>query len=148
MMIHSRAARLTKVLFRSGWLLAVLLTGRLTAAPQHVDESALIDRVVDLVERRLAVMPEVAAVKFRQQQAIADPARERVVLDQSVAEARALHLEPEAARAFFSVQTGTRAELIQRTAITEGLRTLRQDGIEKVLAGHTSIEEVRASSNS
>jgi type II secretory ATPase GspE/PulE/Tfp pilus assembly ATPase PilB-like protein len=46
------------------------------------------------------------------------------------------------------VQTGTRAELIQRTAITEGLRTLRQDGIEKVLAGHTSIEEVRASSNS
>lgn len=82
----------------------VLLASRLTAAPQYVDESALIDRVVELVERRLAVMPEVAAIKFRQQQAIADSARERVVLDQSVAEARALQLEPEAARAFFSVQ--------------------------------------------
>ena len=46
------------------------------------------------------------------------------------------------------VQTNTRAELIQHTAIREGMRTLRQDGIEKVLAGHTSIEEVRASSNS
>jgi len=59
---------------------------------------------VELVERRLAVMPEVAAVKFRQQQAIADPARERVVIEQSVAEARALQLEPEAARALFAVQ--------------------------------------------
>ncbi len=29
----------------------------------------------------------------------------------------------------------------------EGLRTLRQDGIEKVLAGITTIEEVRATSN-
>jgi type II secretory ATPase GspE/PulE/Tfp pilus assembly ATPase PilB-like protein len=46
------------------------------------------------------------------------------------------------------IQTGTRAELIQRTAITEGLRTLRQDGIEKVLDGLTTIEDVRASSNS
>jgi type II secretory ATPase GspE/PulE/Tfp pilus assembly ATPase PilB-like protein len=28
-----------------------------------------------------------------------------------------------------------------------GMRTLRQDGIEKVLAGITSMEEVRANSN-
>jgi type II secretory ATPase GspE/PulE/Tfp pilus assembly ATPase PilB-like protein len=46
------------------------------------------------------------------------------------------------------VQSGTRAELIERTAIEEGLRTLRQDGIEKVLAGLTTIADVRASSNS
>ena len=45
------------------------------------------------------------------------------------------------------IQTGARAEQILRTAMAEGLRTLRQDGIEKVLAGLTSIEEVRASSN-
>ena len=45
------------------------------------------------------------------------------------------------------IQTGTRAELILQAAMVEGLRTLRQDGIEKVLAGLTSIEEVRASSN-
>lgn len=45
------------------------------------------------------------------------------------------------------VQTGARAEELQQAALQEGMRTLRQDGIEKVLAGHTTIEEVRATSN-
>ncbi len=34
-----------------------------------------------------------------------------------------------------------------QAALKEGMRTLRQDGIEKVLAGQTTIEEVRATSN-
>jgi type II secretory ATPase GspE/PulE/Tfp pilus assembly ATPase PilB-like protein len=45
------------------------------------------------------------------------------------------------------VQTGARAEELQAAALQEGMRTLRQDGIEKVLAGKTTIEEVRATSN-
>jgi len=45
------------------------------------------------------------------------------------------------------IQTGSRAEQILVAAQRDGLRTLRQDGIEKVLAGHTTIEEVRATSN-
>jgi type II secretory ATPase GspE/PulE/Tfp pilus assembly ATPase PilB-like protein len=45
------------------------------------------------------------------------------------------------------IQTGARAEELQRAALTAGMRTLRQDGLEKVLAGLTSIEEVRATSN-
>jgi len=45
------------------------------------------------------------------------------------------------------IQTGSRAETLQRTALLEGMRTLRQDGIEKVLQGLVSIEEVRATSN-
>jgi type II secretory ATPase GspE/PulE/Tfp pilus assembly ATPase PilB-like protein len=45
------------------------------------------------------------------------------------------------------IQTGSRAEELQRVAMSEGMRTLRQDGIEKVLQGITSLEEVRASSN-
>lgn len=45
------------------------------------------------------------------------------------------------------IQTGARAEEIHHLAMTEGLRTLRQDGIEKVLAGLTTVEEVRATSN-
>jgi type II secretory ATPase GspE/PulE/Tfp pilus assembly ATPase PilB-like protein len=44
------------------------------------------------------------------------------------------------------IQTGTRADDLQRHALGEGMRTLRQDGIEKVLAGVTTIEEVRANS--
>jgi type II secretory ATPase GspE/PulE/Tfp pilus assembly ATPase PilB-like protein len=44
------------------------------------------------------------------------------------------------------IQTGTRSDELQRAALGDGMRTLRQDGIEKVLAGITSIEEVRANS--
>jgi type II secretory ATPase GspE/PulE/Tfp pilus assembly ATPase PilB-like protein len=32
---------------------------------------------------------------------------------------------------------------IRRVAVDEGMRTLRQDGIQKVLAGQTSVEEIR-----
>lgn len=45
------------------------------------------------------------------------------------------------------VQTGARAEALQELAQREGMRTLRQDGIDKVWAGQTSIDEVRAISN-
>jgi type II secretory ATPase GspE/PulE/Tfp pilus assembly ATPase PilB-like protein len=46
------------------------------------------------------------------------------------------------------IQTGARSELIQIEAFKTGkFRTLRQDGIGKVLDGLTSIEEVRANSN-
>ena len=45
------------------------------------------------------------------------------------------------------IQQGARSEQIQHHAMGEGMRTLRQDGIEKVLAGVTTIEEVRATSN-
>ena len=44
------------------------------------------------------------------------------------------------------IQNATRADELQRHALGEGMRTLRQDGIEKVLAGVTTIEEVRANS--
>ena len=44
------------------------------------------------------------------------------------------------------IQTGSRSEELLRLALAEGMTTLRQDGIEKVLAGLTSIEEVRANS--
>ena len=45
------------------------------------------------------------------------------------------------------IQTGSRVEELQRQGLQDGMRTLRQDGIEKVLAGVTSIAEVRAMSN-
>jgi type II secretory ATPase GspE/PulE/Tfp pilus assembly ATPase PilB-like protein len=45
------------------------------------------------------------------------------------------------------IQTGGRAEALQHAAMAEGMRSLRHDGIDKVLAGVTTIEEVRATSN-
>jgi type II secretory ATPase GspE/PulE/Tfp pilus assembly ATPase PilB-like protein len=44
------------------------------------------------------------------------------------------------------IQSGARSDDLLRHALGEGMHTLRQDGIEKVLAGLTSIEEVRANS--
>ncbi len=46
------------------------------------------------------------------------------------------------------IQISAAAEKIQALGMAEGMRTLRQDGILKVLAGLTSIDEVRATSNS
>ena len=45
------------------------------------------------------------------------------------------------------VQTKSSAATLQQVATKEGMRTLRQDGIDKVLAGLTTIEEVRSTSN-
>ena len=45
------------------------------------------------------------------------------------------------------IHNGARSEELQATALSAGMRTLRQDGIAKVLSGQTTIEEVRATSN-
>ncbi len=45
------------------------------------------------------------------------------------------------------IQKGSRAEEIQHQAMVEGMQTLRQDGLEKVLQGLTSLDDVRAMSN-
>ncbi|HEY9107657.1 MAG TPA: ATPase, T2SS/T4P/T4SS family [Roseateles sp.] len=45
------------------------------------------------------------------------------------------------------VQTGARAEELQHAALAEGMRSLRQDGIVKVLQGITTLTEVHATSN-
>ena len=46
------------------------------------------------------------------------------------------------------IHTRASAHAMQQAALARGMRTLRQDGIAKVLAGLTTIHEVRASSNS
>jgi type II secretory ATPase GspE/PulE/Tfp pilus assembly ATPase PilB-like protein len=45
------------------------------------------------------------------------------------------------------VQTKGRVEDVQHAASLNGMRTLRQDGIEKILQGVTELGEVRAASN-
>jgi type II secretory ATPase GspE/PulE/Tfp pilus assembly ATPase PilB-like protein len=45
------------------------------------------------------------------------------------------------------IQKSERAEELQGKALQEGMHTLRQDGIEKVLQGLTTLDEVRAMSN-
>jgi len=45
------------------------------------------------------------------------------------------------------IQTGARAEQLHHTGLAEGMRSLRQDGIVKVLQGITTLAEVHATSN-
>jgi type II secretory ATPase GspE/PulE/Tfp pilus assembly ATPase PilB-like protein len=45
------------------------------------------------------------------------------------------------------IQTGGRVEEIQKAALEQGMRTLKQDGIEKILMGLTDLHEVRSVSN-
>ena len=45
------------------------------------------------------------------------------------------------------IQTGSRAEELFNAALSEGMRSLRQDGIVKVLQGVTTLTEVHATSN-
>jgi cyclohexadienyl dehydratase len=86
-------------------LWAVLLSpNSLAQAPQFSNPVDDATRVLDLIEQRLAVMPEVAAWKWRAQQPIADLERERQVLDRSVADAEAIGLDGPSAREFFDVQ--------------------------------------------
>jgi len=86
-------------------LFFALIAPALAWAAPHLDTDAeFIDRVADLMSRRLALMPEVAAVKFRRGQPVADPARERAVIDRARSDARALALDPGAASAVFAAQ--------------------------------------------
>jgi len=73
------------------------------AAPQFADPIADVERVFQLLDRRLALMPEVAAWKWREQQPIFDAAREHAVLNQAVRDAQALGLYGDVQR-FFDVQ--------------------------------------------
>jgi type II secretory ATPase GspE/PulE/Tfp pilus assembly ATPase PilB-like protein len=45
------------------------------------------------------------------------------------------------------IHSGARMDDLQRQGMADGMRTLRQDGIEKVLAGITTIGDVRSMSN-
>ena len=86
-------------------LCTVLLSPSLLAqTPRFSNAADDATRVLDLIERRLAVMPEVAAWKWRAQQPIADLEREKQVLDRSVADAEAIGLDGVSARHFFDVQ--------------------------------------------
>ena len=55
-------------------------------------------------------------------------------------------LMPVSRRLRQMIQTGSHTDDLLRQALAEGMGTLRQDGIEKVLQGVTSIDEVRANS--
>ena len=73
-----------------------------------------VQHLVDLFERRLALMPAVAAYKRARGLAIDDPAREAVVLQQALDAAARAGLEPESVRALFAEQIALAKAVQQR----------------------------------
>lgn len=70
-----------------------------------------LDHLLDLLARRLAYMPGVAAWKHEQGIPISDPPRERAVLDAARAAAGAAGLDPEAAEHLFALQIEAAKEI-------------------------------------
>jgi len=79
-----------------------------------LEPEAAVARVLELSAARLALMPAVAAAKWRMQAAIADPAREVAVIEQAVARAAAVGLDPTGVRALFALEIGLARESEQR----------------------------------
>ncbi len=61
-------------------------------------------RLVDRMKDRLALMPDVARVKWRQHKPIHDPDREAELLNRLVARGKEMGLDPPVVRDFFSAQ--------------------------------------------
>ena len=72
--------------------------------PRFSDPAAEADELLSLMERRLALMPEVAAWKRERGQPVVDEAREREVIVRWEASAGGLGIDRAAARAFMEAQ--------------------------------------------
>ena len=84
-----RMASADRLMRRAVLLLFVLAaSATVSAAPRLTTDAESIDRVADMMSRRLALMPEVAAAKFRRGEPVVDPARESAVIDRARAVTR------------------------------------------------------------
>jgi chorismate mutase len=104
-------------------------------APQH--ELATLDRVLRLMQQRLALMHDVARWKWNTGQPITDPQRERELLESVVERGRDKGLDPDLVRSFFAAQMEA-ARLVQQTDFADW-KAHRQG----VFAGTTSLAVLR-----
>lgn len=85
--------------------------GERATPPKATTEQAL-DRLLDLMQERLALMHDVARWKWNQKKPIADPEREQAFLDAMQTKAREQNLDPDYVRSFFMAQIEA-AKLVQ-----------------------------------
>jgi cyclohexadienyl dehydratase len=108
--------------FRAWWFLLVIALPVCAQAQQHfLSAQESVEKVLTLVDERMALMPAVAAWKWQNQTLIADPERERIVAARAGEAARAMGLAPEGVQAFFEVQI--RAARETQAALHERWRT-------------------------
>jgi cyclohexadienyl dehydratase len=75
-----------------------------SAEARFLDESQAVATVLDEMDQRLAVMPDVAAYKWSKHAAISDPPREQAVIQSAVERAAALGLDAAGIRKVFELQ--------------------------------------------
>ena len=103
------------------FVLAVALTGcRREATPAETPTEALaaVDRVLELVRDRLALMPDVARIKWNAGRPVEDRDREEVLLRELEGKAAAHQLDPTFVRWFFAAQIEA-AKQIQESCFRE-----------------------------
>lgn len=88
-------------------------------AARFESPDAAVDNVVALMAERLELMPHVARYKAAHGLPILDAARERQVLDATLAQARTLGIDADAARRLYSLQIELARALQQRTLATQ-----------------------------
>ncbi|HTT01503.1 MAG TPA: gamma subclass chorismate mutase AroQ [Steroidobacteraceae bacterium] len=74
---------------------------------RFADETEAVEHVLALADERLALMPAVAAWKWRHDAPVSDPARERAVIDNAASAAARLGLAAEPVQRVFEVQMST-----------------------------------------
>lgn len=75
-----------------------------SAQPVFTSDAQAVAAVLDLVDQRLALMPDVVEVKWQQNAPVTDAAREAMVLDRAVQLAEPLALEGDGVRRLFDLQ--------------------------------------------
>ncbi len=84
--------------------LAAAIAAPLRAGPTFTTDASRVAAVVALLDERLALMPEVAAHKFRSGAPVADPTREDAVVAAALAAAGVHRLEPAPLAALYRLQ--------------------------------------------
>jgi chorismate mutase, putative len=119
----------------AAWLLAFALVPLAHGEARFTEDEEAAARLLELIHARLALMPSVAAWKWRERLPIADPPRERQVIERAVALAAPLGLEEESVRELFELQIR-----LAREAQTSLHRRWREKGFD----GPETPEDLRA----
>ena len=98
--------------------------------------------LIDLIARRLALMPAVAAWKRHNERPIVDPAREELVLASVAEQARAAGLEPGAALRLFELQIELAREVQVRAPPVEPLDLERELRPALLVLGKRIVESL------
>ena len=108
------------------WYFALVLAwmGTAVADPARFStEDAEVERIFELAEQRLAVMPAVAAVKWQTQAPIFDPPREAAVIERAADLGAPMGLAGDPLKHLFELQARLAREV--QTALHRGVESAR-----------------------